>query len=115
MLYILALLSAFLNWVAQILWKIWLDKFDFKSSFFTIILNLIKNLYFLSGCFLYFLSIIVWFFVISKLDVSKAYPFLALSYIIIIIWWYLIWESVNVYKLLWIAFIIIGIIFISKS
>lgn len=115
MIYIFAILSAILNWIAQILWKIWLNGFDFKEWFIELVFSLCKNIYFLFWCFLYLLSIFIWFVVLSKIEVSKAYPFLALSYIIIMIWWYMIWESINLYKILGIFFIIVWIIFISKS
>jgi Predicted membrane protein len=51
----------------------------------TTILNLIKNFYVMSGLLVYGLSFILWLYVLSHVQVSYAYPFVSLSYPIVMI------------------------------
>ena len=51
----------------------------------TTILNLIRNFYVMSGLLVYGLSFILWLYVLSHVQVSYAYPFVRLSYPIVMI------------------------------
>ncbi|WP_442865684.1 EamA family transporter [Buttiauxella sp. WJP83] len=54
--------------------------------------------------------------VLSKLDVTVAYPLLSLGYVITtVIGYYFLNESVNTLKVAGLVFICIGIICVSKS
>lgn len=51
----------------------------------TTIRSLVGNVYFLSGAALYGISFILWLYVLSNVRVSYAYPFLSLSYPLVVI------------------------------
>ncbi len=48
-----------------------------------VVLRLLGNPFFLAAVALYFLGFLVWLVVLSKLELSYAYPILALSYCLI--------------------------------
>jgi drug/metabolite transporter (DMT)-like permease len=54
-------------------------------TFFSNIFAIIFNTYVLVGIMVYFVSALVWLMILSKADLSFAYPFLAISYVAIII------------------------------
>jgi drug/metabolite transporter (DMT)-like permease len=55
-------------------------------------------------------------FVLSKVDLSFAYPFLSLAYVIVaVVAWFLFKEELGIYKIAGIAFICIGTVFIAQS
>lgn len=112
--YLFLLWSAFLNWVAQLLWKVGLKWFDGFVSFWDKFTFLIKNYYFIGGFFLYWISIILRFYVLSKLDVSFAYPFIALSYIVVLVWGYFLGEHIWALKIIGVWLILAGIVLIAK-
>lgn len=112
----LILLSVFLNWSAQILLKLWMPSVSFKDSYLNIIFSVFTNIYVLWWLFAYWISIILWMYVLSKVEVSFAYPFWSLGFILVMIFWvYFLWETINIYKVIWMFFIVIWIIFIAKS
>lgn len=112
---ILILSSVFLNWIAQILLKLWMPSIDFKQNILKIFLDIFTNLYVLWWLFAYWISVLLWMYVLSKVDVSFAYPFLSLWFIFVMLTWMLwLWEAVNIYKILWMFFIIIWVFLIYK-
>lgn len=55
-------------------------------------------------------------FVLSKVDLSFAYPFLSLAYVLVaVLAWQLFGEELGAYKIAGIAFICIGTILIAQS
>ncbi|MBO6637284.1 MAG: transporter [Roseitalea sp.] len=55
-------------------------------------------------------------FVLSKVDLSFAYPFLSLAYVAVaVLAWQLFGEDLGVYKIAGIAFICIGTVLIAQS
>ena len=64
----------------------------------------------LLGFALYGLSSLIWLKILSMADVSYAYPFLALSYIVVVfLGWRLLGEQVTVLSVLGLALICIGV------
>lgn len=112
---VLILFSVFLNSIAQIFLKIWSWKINFNLKYFDIFLSLIFNYYIIFWLLSYALSILLWIYVLSKVQVSYAYPFLSLWFILVIIISYIfLWETINLYKILWILFIVIWVSLIYK-
>jgi multidrug transporter EmrE-like cation transporter len=71
---------------------------------------------FVAGMFCYALSIIVWLFVLSKIEVSAAYPFLSIGYVIAAaVGFFYLGESVTMARLAGIALICAGLVFIAHS
>ena len=62
------------------------------------------------------MSFICWMFVLSKNDVSLAYPLTSLSYVFVTFsGFYFFGEELSALKILGIAFILFGVILVSKS
>lgn len=104
---ICVLISSF----GQILLKHGMNGIDFELSSLSImtLINLIKNIYVMSGLLLYGISFILWLYILSNVQVSYAYPFISLSYpLVLILSNFLLGESLG--KGLWIGvfFILIG-------
>ena len=74
------------------------------------------NLYVVSGMVCYVLSFGVWLIVLSKVDVSLAYPLLSIGYVATaIIGCYFMGEPLSIYKVLGIATICLGTGLLFKS
>ena len=118
MIYIIALISILLGSIAQYLLKIGMTSInlDKKQDITLIIKSLVTNIPLLGGISCYGLSMIFWLYVLSKLELSKAYPLVSLGYVFtLLLGYFLLHEPVNNYKILGVAFIILGVIFITKS
>ena len=54
--------------------------------------------------------------VLSRVDLSFAYPFLSLAYVVVaVVAWFLFKEEIGAYKIAGIAFICIGTVLIAQS
>lgn len=68
------------------------------------------------GAVCYFLSIVLWLVVLSKVDVSYAYPFLSIGYILSAIAGYFLFsENITPLRIAGILVICAGVFFISRS
>ena len=64
----------------------------------------------------YGISIILWLWVLSKVDVSLAYPFQALGYIVVkILAWLIFQEDINLTRIIALIFISLGLIILAFS
>ncbi|MCK4798003.1 MAG: transporter [Spirochaetes bacterium] len=115
---ILLFIGVLLNVLAQIILKIGMKKIDLST--YTNLLNKVKvvviNPFLLSSLFFYGVSFIVYSIVLTKMELSKAYPISSISAIlfILIISVIFLTESLSIMKILGIVFCIIGIIFIFR-
>lgn len=74
----------------------------------------VSNLYFWLGFLCYAISILSWIFVLSKMNVSLAYPFLAFGFVLSIVLAYvLLGEAITLSKITAIFFICVGLIILS--
>lgn len=81
-----------------------------------LIYKLLINFHIISGLSCYAISILLWIYALSKVDVSVAYPMISIGFILnTIAAWYLFNEPLGFLKLIGIFFIILGVILISKS
>ncbi|MGL4998538.1 MAG: EamA family transporter [Cetobacterium sp.] len=108
--YILLLLNNILITSGQLMLK--------KSTMETLNQTLIQKLfnsYFIGGLFLYGISTILWIKILENTSISIAYPIMGLSYVLVMIGAYFIFnEPINISKIIGITFIIIGVVFIAK-
>ena len=82
----------------------------------TELLRMFTNPYVLIGLVFAGLSFVLWIAVISNLELSFAYPFVATSYIIILLFGYLIYhENVNLLRIGGVALIGAGVILIAGT
>ena len=116
----LILSSVFLNALAQIFIRQGMLKLGSVSfnmeQIWNMALSVFTNMYLLSGMFSYGISIILWMIVLSKVNVSLAYPFLSVGYVVTAVLAYLIFkEPLTVQKILGIAIICLGVVILTCS
>lgn len=70
----------------------------------------------LFGLFLYFLSAALWVMILSKVELSFAYPMLSLGYILILfVSWAFLGETITWIRILGVVLICLGVFFIFRS
>jgi len=118
---LLILLSISIAVTGQILLKIGIDRigvngFGSAKALISLFSGIIKSPMVLTGLFLYFISAAIWLVILSTVDLSFAYPFIGLSYVLVLILSkFILKEEVNPIR--WIgAFIITaGVVIISRG
>ncbi|MFI3297983.1 MAG: SMR family transporter [bacterium] len=64
----------------------------------------------------YALSIVTWMMALSKFEVSYAYPFLSIGYILAtVVGYFFLGESITISKIIGIGVICIGIVILSRG
>jgi multidrug transporter EmrE-like cation transporter len=116
----LILTSVSLNALAQILLKqgmVSIGRFEFVAGQVSVLLPKIAfNPFVIGGMGCYALSIGLWLVVLSRVEVSAAYPFLSVGYIIAAAAGYWLFEeNLGVARVLGIALICCGVVLISRS
>lgn len=82
----------------------------------TFLFRLFTNLASLTGIFLYFMSALVWAYLLTKLDLSLVQPILAMTYVVTpILAIFLLDEHVSVMRWLGILIIIIGVFIVART
>lgn len=78
--------------------------------------TLVTNIWLWIAMFCYGISILLWMSILSKVQVSFAYPFLSVGYVIsAIIGYFFFHESLSMIRVTGIVIICIGVILISRS
>ena len=78
------------------------------------IMEIVKSIHIWYGMFCYGMSIFLWIYVLSKVQVSLAYPFQALGYIFgSFLAWYFLDEKLTNLNIIGLIFISIGLLFLS--
>ena len=118
--FFLILMGVFLNTVAQLCLKKGMMIIGEVSLDMCVIMNLLPrvamNSYVIAGMFCYVISFGVWLVVLSKVDVSLAYPMLSIGYVVTaVISCYYMGEPLTSYKVFGIATICIGTGLLFKS
>lgn len=79
-------------------------------------LRIILDPWVFSGLCCYAISIVLWMYVLSKVQVSFAYPFLSAGYVIVVAAAYLFFrEPVSVMKITGIALICAGVVLVARG
>ena len=79
-------------------------------------IRVVLNPWVFSGLSCYAISIVLWMYVLSKVQVSFAYPFLSVGYVIVVGAAYLFFrEPVSVMKLAGIALICAGVVLVASG
>ena len=113
------IISVLLVVIGQILVKLGINSIQTTPQDISLInfyLRLLLNPMVLSGIFIYAAAIFFWIYVLSKVELSFAYPFMALTYVLVIIASGVILKE-NIPALRWIGVIVIcfGVLLVSKS
>jgi multidrug transporter EmrE-like cation transporter len=70
----------------------------------------------LAGLLLYALSTILWLFILARADLSYAYPFVSLGFVLTAVFGrYALQEPLTMPRIAGIALIVLGVIFVSRS
>jgi multidrug transporter EmrE-like cation transporter len=86
------------------------------SSISGSLLPMLKNAYLWAGMFCYGISVFLWMIVLSKVEVSYAYPFLSIGYVVAAFIGYKFFgESLSAIRVAGIAVICVGVFLISRS
>lgn len=116
MTYIIALISILLGSFAQYFLKVGMNAIDMGKDAMSVIKSVLSNQAVWGGLICYGLSMVFWLVVLSRLEMSKAYPLVSLGYIFaIVIGYFLLDESVNMMKILGVVAIVIGVVLIARS
>ncbi len=116
---ILMLISIFLGSLGQVILKIGANKLgNFSLSFEALSLEVIriaKIPEILLGVFLFGLSCLLWIKVLTKAELSYAYPMVSLGYInVALLSYFLFNEKFTFAKIIGIAMVITGVIVLNK-
>ncbi len=118
---LLILISISIAVGGQILLKIGMNRMgniavNSMSSLGHLFLGVVKSPIVLVGLFMYVISAAIWLVVISAVDLSFAYPFIGLTYVLIlIVSKFILKESVNPIRWAGAAIITIGVVVISRG
>jgi len=78
--------------------------------------QVMTNLYVIAGLICYVISVIVWLLVLSRMEVSIAYPMVSIGYIVnAFAAYYLFAEDLTLTKVLGIGIIIIGVFLVART
>lgn len=116
----LILFTVFTNFGSQILLKKGMTSIQgFEVSakgLLSSVGNIITNPYVVAGLLVMVISMASHLVVLSKVDISFAYPFLGLSFVLIAIWGYFVLqEPVGLWRITGILFIVLGVSLVAKS
>ena len=74
------------------------------------------NLYVVSGLFIYVLGTLFWLVALSRVELSFAYPFASLSYLVMLAAsWGLFHENISLLRLIGTLVIVFGVLIISRG
>ena len=118
---VVILLSVLCSSIAQIALKKGMTQCDCSfapqlSNVVPLVSSLMFNPFLIVGVFLHVLALFTWLYVIKHTDVSYAYPFISMGFVIVLLLSHFLFnEEINIYRLVGVASIIVGIILVSKS
>lgn len=120
MIFILIIVGVLLNTTAQLLLKAGMSQighFEFSlANAVPIGLRVMANPPIISGLFAYVVSVGVWLLVLSRVQVSYAYPMLSIGYIVnALAAYYLFGEPLTSMRMIGIFIIIAGVYLVARS
>ena len=97
----------------QILWKIGLREISFNGL--KDVIPVLLNKYIFGGLVIYVVATFYWFYILSRYDLTKVYPLQSLSYVLAILFGYLILnEGITRNTIAGTIIICIGVVVITK-
>ena len=74
------------------------------------------NGYVITGLFLYAVSALSWLLVLAGTDVSKAYPFVGLGFILTMLMaWFLLNENIGVERIVGTFLVVVGVVLVART
>lgn len=116
----LILLGVLINSGAQIMLKVGMQHighFDFTmANFFPIAWQVVLSPWIIFGLASYVMSVVVWLLVLSRTDVSIAYPMISLGYIVsAVVAYFWLGEHVTLMRMTGIFIILFGVYLVARS
>ncbi|PSW65591.1 hypothetical protein C0W88_09170 [Photobacterium leiognathi subsp. mandapamensis] len=118
---LIIVLSVFFSSSSQLLLKKGAETLVIPSVFtletiYRLSINIISNIYLVGGVLFQVIALLVWIYVLKKVDVSYAYPFISLGFVFVIFMGYLLYnEPIGYIKLAGSLIICIGVFILSKA
>lgn len=115
--YLVVLISISLGAFAQFLFKRGVEQIKTLAvgSSTEYVVPLLKNASIWTGLSAYGVSVLLWFYVLSKMDLSKAYPLVSMGYVITLFFGYFFLnEALTAPKCIGIGLIILGVFVLSR-
>ena len=115
------LLAILFGVVSQLIIKWQMSAFSFNDyetwqDKFALAFSMLLNPYIIISLILTLLAGVTWMIAMTKFEISYAYPFTLLGLVLVTIFSVIFFgESINTYKIIGIAVIILGIVLISKG
>ncbi len=118
--FFLILISVSLSALAQITLKAGMSGERVQTALsrggFEMALAIATNAYVIGGLLLYALGAVLWLFVLARLDVSFAYPFVGIGFLLTMLFGVLLLgEPLNLNRILGTILVAVGIVFVSRS
>lgn len=120
---LIIILSVFFSSLSQLFLKKGADNLSELSLFISkdigilkLILALVSNVYIFVGVSLQVFALLIWIYVLKKVDVSYAYPFIALGFVFVFtigVWFFN--EKYSLLKLIGILTIVLGVVILGLS
>lgn len=86
------------------------------GQFLRILWSMATNLYVIIGLAIYMLGVVFWLAAISRVDLSFAYPFASLSYVLmLLVSWGIFGEKISLLRLVGTIVICVGVLIIARS
>ncbi|UJP08161.1 MAG: hypothetical protein LZF84_03360 [Nitrosomonas sp.] len=120
-LFALVLFSVSLSAIAQITLKTGMSSTPITQvmkfgSPFEIAKQIAINPWVIGGLVMYFLGALVWLFVLARVEVSMAYPFVGIGFILtMILGKFLMGDDITFFRLIGTLFVTAGVILIARS
>ena len=118
---ILILCSILLSSFAQIVLKTGMSNPNITNAIqsakaFSVVKTISTNIYVIGGLGLYFISAAVWLLVLAKVDVSYAYPFVGLGFIVtMLLAFFINGETLSITKIIGTLCIALGVAIIAQG
>jgi len=114
--YLFAFISITLGAIAQYFFKVGVTAVSQKANgTVEIIKSGFINFHLWCGLVTYGISLLMWFYVLSHMELSRAFPLVSIAYVFtLLMGYFFLNEPLSIYKIIGIALIIAGVIFISK-
>lgn len=119
--FLLILASVGCSALAQLLLKLGMSRPEVASAMnaggaLTVATSVAQSVPVIGGLALYAFGAVLWLFVLAKLDLSAAYPFVGLGFILtMILGWAALGESISASRLIGTALVLAGCVLVGKS
>ena len=93
-----------------------LGNLDFSAALVGSFIKIFFSPLVILGISLYFLGVFFWLYALSKVDLSFAYPFVSVSYVLVVLLsWFVLGESISYLRWIGVILICSGVFLISRS